>query len=205
MNEFQERQWIEAARRGDQDAFASLVHLYEKRVMALALRICRSPEDAAEAAQEAFLAAWQGLPNFRGEASFSTWLYRLTTNLCIDWLRRQKRRQETAPAVSLDDEEAGWAEPADWEQDPHRRLEASERGRALARGLERLPEYQRRPLVLRELSGLSYQEIAQALDLDLGTVKSRIARARLSLRKILLSDGNFFGAPPSNTAEKQRR
>ena len=75
MNEFQERQWIEAARRGDQDAFASLVHLYEKRVMALALRICRSPEDAAEAAQEAFLSAWQGLPFFRGDAAFSTWLY----------------------------------------------------------------------------------------------------------------------------------
>ena len=96
MNEFQERQWIEAARRGDQDAFASLVHLYEKRVMALALRMCRSPEDAAEAAQEAFLAAWQGLPNFRGEASFSTWLYRLTSNACVDLLRREGRHRGAA-------------------------------------------------------------------------------------------------------------
>ena len=179
------------ARAGDQDAFERLVLDNQNKVYSLAVRLVADREEAADLAQEAFLKAWQNLPSFQGESSFSTWLYRLTTNLCIDWLRRQKRRQETAPAVSLDDEEAGWAEPADWEQDPHRKLEQSERGRALARGLERLPEYQRRPLVLRELSGLSYQEIAQALDLDLGTVKSRIARARLALRKILLEDGNF--------------
>ena len=170
------------ARAGDQDAFERLVLDNQNKVYSLAVRLVGDREEAADLAQEAFLKAWQNLPSFQGESSFSTWPYRL---------RRQKRRQETAPAVSLDDEEAGWAEPADWEQDPHRKLEQSERGRALARGLERLPEYQRRPLVLRELSGLSYQEIAQALDLDLGTVKSRIARARLALRKILLEDGNF--------------
>lgn len=104
--------------------------------------------------------------------------------------------RETAaePAVSLDDTESGWTEPGSWEQDPQRQLEQSERSRALARGLEKLPEWQRRVrvLVLRELSGLSYQEIGQALDLDIGTVKSRISRARLNLRKILLEDGNFF-------------
>ena len=186
-----EQELVERAKRGDETAFEALVTDNEKRIYNLCRRLVGNPEDAAELTQEAFLNAWRGLGRFQGESSFSTWLYRLTTNLCIDWLRRQKRRQETAPAVSLDDEEAGWAEPADWEQDPHRKLEQSERGRALARGLERLPEYQRRPLVLRELSGLSYQEIAQALDLDLGTVKSRIARARLALRKILLEDGNF--------------
>ena len=180
------------ARAGDQDAFEQLVLDNQNKVYSLAVRLVGDREEAADLAQEAFLKAWQSLSSFQGESSFSTWLYRLTTNLCIDHLRRQKRRQETAPAVSLDDEEAGWAEPADWEQDPHRRLEASERGRALARGLEQLPEHQRRPLMLRELSGLSYQEIAQALDLDLGTVKSRIARARLALRKILQEDGNFF-------------
>ena len=187
-----EQELVARARRGDESAFEALVTENEKRIYNLCRRLTGNQEDAAELTQEAFLNAWRGLGRFQGESSFSTWLYRLTTNLCIDWLRRQKRRQETAPAVSLDDEEAGWAEPADWEQDPHRKLEQSERGRALARGLERLPEYQRRPLVLRELSGLSYQEIAQALDLDLGTVKSRIARARLALRKILLEDGNFF-------------
>ena len=124
-------------------------------------------------------------------------MYRLTTNVCIDHLRRKKRREEVEPAVSLDDENSGWAEPADRASDPQLLLEKSERGRALARGLEQLPDWQRRVLVLRELSGLSYQEISDALDIDLGTVKSRIARARLALRKILLEDGNFFRERPS--------
>ena len=180
------------ARAGDQDAFERLVLDNQNKVYSLAVRLVGDREEAADLAQEAFLKAWQNLSSFQGESSFSTWLYRLASNACIDFLRKGKRRQSLSMTVSLDDEEAGWAEPADWEQDPHRMLEQSERGRALARGLERLPEYQRRPLVLRELSGLSYQEIAQALDLDLGTVKSRIARARLALRKILLEDGNFF-------------
>ena len=198
-----EQELVERAKKGDETAFEVLVTDNEKRIYNLCRRLTGNPEDAAELTQEAFLNAWRGLSCFQGESSFSTWLYRLTTNLCIDWLRRQKRRQETAPAVSLDDEEAGWAEPADWEQDPHRKLEQSERGRALARGLERLPEYQRRPLVLRELSGLSYQEIAQALDLDLGTVKSRISRGRKQLRKILLASGNFSEAAASNQTGKE--
>lgn len=82
-------------------------------------------------------------------------------------------------------------------------MERSERGRALERGLARLPQWQRRVLVLRELSGLSYQEISQTLDIDLGTVKSRIARARLSLRKILLEDGNFFEEGPSKPVKRR--
>ena len=109
------------------------------------------------------------------------------------------------PAVSLDDEERAWAEPANWEGDPQVQLERSEQGKALARGLARLSEEHRRILVLRELSGLSYQEISQTLELDLGTVKSRIARARLALRKILLEDGNFFDKGPSNPVKRKER
>ena len=197
---------VARARAGDQEAFERLVEENQNRVYSLALRLVGDREEAADLAQEAFLKAWQGLKSFQGESSFSTWVYRLTTNVCIDYLRRQKRRQGVETAVSLDDEDSGWAEPADWDQDPQRRLEQSERGHALARAMEQLPDHQRRALVLRELSGLSYQEIAQSMDLDLGTVKSRIARARLALRKILISDGNFFGAAPSNpTNEKKRR
>ena len=107
--------------------------------------------------------------------------------------------------MSLDDSDSGWAEPADRESDPQLVLERSERGRALARGLASLPGWQRQVLVLRELSGLSYQEISQALAEDLGTVKSRIARARLSLRKILLEDGNFFDGAPSKPAKGKTR
>ena len=171
-----DRELVEKAKAGDQSAFEQLVLDNQNKVFSLALRLVNDREEAADLAQEAFVKAWQGLASFQGESSFSTWMYRLTTNVCIDHLRRQKRREGVEPAVSLDDENSGWAEPAGRDSDPQQVLEQSE---------------------LRELSGLSYQEIGEALDIDLGTVKSRIARARLNLRKILLEDGNFFEHRPS--------
>ena len=192
-----DKELVEKAKRGDQEAFAQLVLDNQNRVYSLALRLSGDREEAADLAQEAFVKAWQGLSAFQGESSFSTWVYRLTTNVCIDHLRKKKRREAVEPSVSLDDENNSWAEPSTWEQDPQRLLEQSERGKALARAIDQLPDWQREALVLRELSGLSYQEIGEALDIDLGTVKSRIARARLNLRKILLEDGNFFEHRPS--------
>lgn len=197
-----EQELVSAAKAGDQQAFEQLVLDNQNRIYSLAVRLAGDREEAFDLAQEAFVKAWQGLPSFQGESSFATWIYRLATNVCIDYLRKQKRRRQVESEVSLDDEELSWTEPADWSQDPHRQLERSEQGRALARGLEALPEQQRQILVLRELSGLSYQEIAGKLDLDLGTVKSRIARARMALRKILAEDGNFSVPPPSNQAKE---
>ena len=197
-----EQELVARAKAGDQGAFEQLVLDNQNKVYSLALRMVNDREEADDLAQEAFLKAWQGLPSFQGDSSFSTWVYRLATNVCIDFLRKQKRRREVEPALSLNDEESGWTEPADWDQDPQRYLERAERGQALARGLEALSDHHRQVLVLRELSGLSYQEIGQALGLDIGTVKSRIARSRLALRKILLADGNFFDGPSSNPAKK---
>ena len=203
MRAVTERELVEKAKKGDQDAFEQLVVDNQNRVYSLTLRLAGDREEAADLAQEAFVKAWQNLSSFQGESSFSTWLYRLTANLCIDWLRKKKRREGVEPSVSLSGEDGAWAEPADWEGDPQVQLERSERGRALARGLARLPQWQRRVLVLRELSGLSYQEISQTLNIDLGTVKSRIARARLNLRKILLEDGNFFEGGPSKPVKRE--
>lgn len=197
-----EQELVARAKAGDQSAFEQLVLDNQNKVYSLALRMVNDREEADDLAQEAFLKAWQGLPAFQGDSSFSTWVYRLASNVCIDYLRKQKRRREVEPVLSLDDEESGWTEPADWDQDPQRQLERAERSRAVARGLEALPDHHRQVLTLRELSGLSYQEIGQALELDIGTVKSRIARARLALRKILLEDGNFFGGPPSNPSNE---
>ena len=196
-----DKELVEKAKRGDQEAFAQLVLDNQNRVYSLALRLSGDREEAADLAQEAFVKAWQGLSAFQGESSFSTWVYRLTTNVCIDHLRKKKRREAVEPSVSLDDENNSWAEPSTWEQDPQRLLEQSERGKALARAIDQLPDWQREALVLRELSGLSYQEIGEKLDIDIGTVKSRIARARLNLRKILLEDGNFFGYGPSKPSK----
>ncbi len=200
MNDIPEQQLVKAARAGDADAFETLVLRYEKRVYALALRMCGNPADAQEAAQEALLSAWQSLPFFRGEASFSTWLYRLTSNASVDLLRREKRQR----AVSLDDGEMSLNIPDD-RLTPHEEAEQSELREAIRSGLKTLPDDYRAVLVLRELHQLSYQEISSALDVDLGTVKSRINRGRKRLCEFLTETGNFLPAAPSKNAEKEGR
>ena len=196
-----EKELVRAAQRGDDSAFEELVRTYEKRVYHLALRMCGNVDDAYEVAQEAFLSAWKGMRFFRGDSSFSTWLYRLTSNAAIDFLRRQ-RRQGGSDGVSLDDEDT-FLEVADPAPSPHQQAERLELRDALARGLGALSPEHRQVLLLRELQGLTYEEIATALELDLGTVKSRIARAREKLRKYLVASGNFSGYLPSNLAEKE--
>lgn len=197
MNE--EQTWIDAARNGDQDAFAQLVRLYEKRVFALTNRMCRNSADAEEAAQEAFLAAWQGLKFFRGDASFSTWLYRLASNACVDLLRREGRHRSAA-GPSLDDGEAQLPDSA---PSPQALAERSELRRQIEEGLRALPPEYRQVLILRELHQQTYEEIASICQLDLGTVKSRISRGRKRLRKILLDSGNFSEPAPSKSPEKE--
>lgn len=201
MIDFQEQKWIDSARKGNQDAFAELVRLYEKKVFALTARMCKNPEDAAEAAQEAFLAAWQGLPNFRGDAAFSTWLYRLASNACIDLLRREGRHQSAA-GPSFNDEETG-LEVTDTAPTPAETLERKELRQQIELGLQSLSTEHRQVLILREIHQLSYDEISRILKLDTGTVKSRISRGRRQLRNFLLKNGNFSAAAPSNLAEKE--
>ena len=169
MND-QKHNLIQAARNGDQAAFGELVQQYQKRVFALAVRMCPTPELAEEAAQEAFLAAWQGLPFFRGDSAFSTWLYRLASNACVDLLRKEGRHQ----GPSLDDETvaADMAAPAPT------------------------------PEQAGEHKELSYDEIADTLSLDLGTVKSRINRGRRQLRDFLIKQGNFSAPAASKKTER---
>ncbi len=187
---------VRAARGGDPDAFARLVEQHEGRIYRLALRMTLSPDDAAELTQEAFLSAWRALPSFRGRSSFSTWLYRLAYNACIDFLRREKRRR----AIFADPIET-WAgdirEEPDGRSDPARLLERQSDREAVRAGLAALSEAHRQVLTLRELEGLSYAEIADLIGVSEGTVKSRLNRARLALREILSRQGNFFAADPS--------
>lgn len=184
---------VRAAAGGDEDAFAQLVALHEKKVYNLALRMCGDPEDAWDAAQEAFLSAWRGLPSFRGEAGFSS----LTSNAAIDLLRRNRRQRGEA---SLDDENLG-IDAVDRAPSPQEQAEAAELRGAVTAGLFRLSDAHRQALVLREVQGLSYEEIAAVLEVDMGTVKSRISRARSALRKILQESGNLSGYLPSKPTE----
>ena len=157
---------VRAAAKGNTLAFEELVRLHEKKVYAQALRMCGSSEDAADAAQEAFLSAWRGLPSFRGEAGFSTWLYRLTSNAAIDQLRRSRRQREEA---SLDAGDLPLDVP-DGQPGPQEAAESTELQKAVADGLRQLSEDHRQILLMREYQELSYDEIAQALEVDLCTV-----------------------------------
>ena len=195
MAESMEEVWLAQAKSGDHEAFGCLVRAYEKRVFALTRRLCEDPSDAEEAAQDAFLAVWQGLPSFRGEARFSTWLYRLTVNACTDILRRRQRR-------SGRDEPLDRAEALpDRAPSPQEAAERKELRSAIEAGLRQLPEEYRTALVLREIQQLSYEEIAQATGAKPGTIKSRISRGRGLLRKFLQEHGNLSDLPASNRIE----
>ena len=187
------------AAAGSESAFAQLVAWHEKRVYALALRMTGNSEDAADVAQEAFLAAWRGLPNFRGEAGFSTWLYRLTSNAAIDFLRKNRRARSE---YSLDDSAFDLPDPAPSPQD---RAEVQGLRESVRWGMGELSQAHREILSMREYQELSYEEIARELDVDLGTVKSRLSRARGALRKILLKSGNLSGYLPSNPTEELQK
>lgn len=189
-----EKELIARLQAQDEAAFEELIRQYEKKVYSLCARMCGNAEDAEEAAQDAFLALWRGIDRFRQESSLSTWIYRLASNACIDLMRRKKKG---AGSVSLDDEEL-FVDAVDPAPQPHEEAERRETQRLLQEGLLSLPAEYRSILLLREIEGLSYSEISAALDLELGTVKSRISRGRTLLRNFLSVNGNFF----ENTASK---
>ena len=193
----QEQNWIQSARNGDQAAFGQLVIKYQKRVYALTVRMCPTPELAEEAAQETFLSAWQGLPFFRGDSAFSTWLYRLASNACVDLLRKEGRHQ----GPSLDDEAVS-AEVPDTKPTQEAAAEQKALRAQIEAGLRTLSPEHREVLILREIQQLSYDEIADALSLDLGTVKSRISRGRRQLRNFLMEQGNFSAPAASKKPER---
>ena len=176
---------------GDADAFSPLVEAYQKNVYNLALRMTGNPEDALDMAQEAFIRAYNSLSSFRGDSKFSVWLYRIVSNVCLDFLRARKGRTAVSLSQTGPDGEDAALEIPDERALPEAELERALTRDAVRRGLQALPDDQREILLLREIQGLSYEEIAAALSLEGGTVKSRIFRARKKLCAYLLADGNI--------------
>lgn len=194
---------IQKSQQGDMDAFEQLLLRYEKKVYTIAYKYMGNHEDASDLAQEALIKAYQSIGSFRGESSFGTWLGRITANKCLDELRRRKRIQVT----SLDDEvelEEGsvqkeLAAPGDTPEEHTMRQETVQYVQSM---LNSMREEYRMVLVLRELEGYSYEEIAQQLSCSLGTVKSRISRARNYLKEQILADKKEKGS--QNRAGRQR-
>jgi len=184
---------IAAAQRGNVDAFNELVLAYQQQVYNLAYRIMGDPASAADAAQEAFISAFQNIGRFRG-GSFKSYLLRIVSNGCYDELRRRKRR----PATSFEDfgEVDEDANPAlvNGAERPEEYAERQEMARVIQAGIETLPPDQRITLALSDVQGLSYQEIAEVTSVSLGTVKSRLARARGKLRDYLRARGELLPA-----------
>jgi RNA polymerase sigma-70 factor, ECF subfamily len=176
-----ENEWIHRSQAGDTGAFAWLVERHRPFVLSLAYRLCGGAAEAEDIAQDAFVHAWQALPRFRGDSSFRTWIYHITSNLAMERLRKQP----TFP-MSEDNAPAGDASPETIAL-------RSERQRAVRRAIARLPSESRLVLVLREYEGLSYQEIATVAGIPLGTVMSRLHYARQWLRQQLCSE---WQAPP---------
>ena len=191
MTREQEAAIVRKVLGGDANAFETLVLEYEKNVYNIALRMTGNSEDAADMTQEAFIKAYNSLSGFRGDSKFSVWLTRIVSNLCLDFMRSRNRRPTVSLSMEDEDGEDVQLDIADTSQSPEQLLERSLTRESVRRGLQSLPEDYREILLLREIQGLSYDEIAAALDIEVGTVKSRIFRGRKKLCDYLIKDGNI--------------
>ena len=195
MENISESLLIERCKQGDNEAFSLLIDKYQQKVYNTAFRMMGNYHDASDCTQEVFLRIFRSLASFRGESSFSTWVYHITVNVCKDELRsRSKHHDESIDEMIYSEKGERKKEIADDMPDPaeiYENTEISERLQELLNELE--PNY-RVILWMREHDDLSYQEISDILNLSIGTVKSRISRARLALRKKIIADRKLFSS-----------
>ncbi|MBX0328213.1 sigma-70 family RNA polymerase sigma factor [Oscillochloris sp. ZM17-4] len=181
----EEQRLIEAAQRGDVESFNQLVRLYESRVYNLCYRMLGDPDAAADVAQDTFISAYRSLGRFRG-GMFRSWLLRIATNACYDVLRARKRRPSTSlQALGVADDDGVGFDLPDQGERPDDVALRHELAAAIQRGLADLPEDQRVVIILSDIQGMAYEEIATVTGANLGTVKSRLSRGRARLRDIL--------------------
>ena len=186
-----DRQLVKASQQGDQDAFALLVQRHQRFVFNLSLRMVQDYEDASEVTQEAFLAAWQGLPSFRGEARFATWLYRIAYHCCLRQLERRQRERDLQAIIEAEQTR----EEMHREQRAQDILEQRDRQTMVREQMEHLPTKYRSVLILRHLQEMTYEEMADILSVPIGTIKTHLFRARHLLKERLLAQR--LGIPQS--------
>lgn len=194
-----EEELIERCKAGDRQAFSILVSKYQRRAFGIAYGILKNPDDAMDAAQDAFVKVFRNIGGFKGNSSFYTWFYRIVVNVCIDQYRRKKKMR----SVEYDDtyrrrDESDGVHPLQGNtrpMHPGEKFKQEELGEVLYAALETLSDNHRTIIILREVEGLSYEEIAETMDCHLGTVMSRLHHARKNLQKALKPYLEEFGDP----------
>ena len=184
---------ISRAQRGDRSAFNALIRKHETRAYQYAFRLTRNPEEAADVGADAFVRIYNALHNFKGQSAFTTWMYRILTNCYLDVKKKEKNRQTTSleSVLQTPDGEVE-RQIEDPGASPYEDTERNERERSIEDAVSLLPEYQRAMIVMYHAESMTYEEIAAALDLPVGTVKSRLNRARISLRELLVKNEELF-------------
>ena len=182
-NESTDKELVKRVQKGDKGAFDLLVLKYEHKIVNLVMRYVRDPEQALDISQEAFIKAYRALPRFRGDSAFYTWLYRIAVNTAKNYLAAQRRRPMDIELDLQDPEQFGLHAKLKETDTPEEVALSHELQETLERAFEALPDDLRTAIILRELDGMSYEEIAQTMDCPVGTVRSRIFRARDAIGK----------------------
>lgn len=196
-----EKERIRRAKNGDQAAFEELVSAYEKKIYNMGLRYTGSQQDALDICQEVFLRLFRFIGQFNEASSFSTWLYRIAVNVCKDTIRKKQKVVELS--FEVEDEEGNYeVEVSDLRYNPEDSVQRRELRHQILHAIAELPEKYREIIILRDINGLSYEEISRCLELEEGTVKSRISRAREKLRVFLSKTGNFSEETQSKKEER---
>jgi RNA polymerase sigma-70 factor (ECF subfamily) len=180
--EMPDAELVKVAQAGDTRGFDELVHRYQDKVYRLCFKILRHEDDAAEALQDAFLSAYRGLKKFKAESTFSTWLYRIATNASLMKYRKRRDGHVSLEQSQSTNEDSETMQLPDWSQQPAQDLLDAETREVMTEGIQRLPEELRTVFVLRDVQGMSNAEVAEVLELSVAAVKSRLHRARRSLR-----------------------
>jgi RNA polymerase sigma-70 factor (ECF subfamily) len=184
---------IELSQQGDRNAFDALIRKYEARAYQYAYRLTSNTDEASDIVADAFVRVYNALKNFRGQSSFGTWLYRILTNCYLDQRKKERSRRHESLEATLNTEGGEMQRQFEDESDgPDVLLERTAREEAVQGALSKMPEYQQAMLVMYHVEMLTYEEISDALDLPIGTVKSRLNRARLALRDLLAVDVELF-------------
>ena len=183
----QEKALIQKCKQGDIDSFEMLIECYQQKVYNIALRMLGNKEDASDIAQEVFIKVYKSIGGFKEEASLSTWIYRIATNVCLDELRKRKKTKIVSidSTIQLEESEVSMQMPDERPQ-PDELLTQKELKQEVQKAINNLKEEHKTVIILRDINGYSYEEIAKILDCTLGTVKSRINRARNALKSILI-------------------